>query len=303
MSEVDVAVKKEMDRMNDSFRTIIYRLQREVAPCGVEMILEDNDSTTTQEHPLTHPLVFHYAVWSKDHKKVEYALSFLSEYCKELKINGQYEKHQEGAGNNPAEIANICTYHIIVRAMKMKSQYPHVQTLACKVIEDSLFCSSMEKRIAALESGVLNAVLEAMEYFPFNLSVQRNACGALLFLVWDCRAIAQSFIGSNGHHATVTALRNFPNDVMLQRSACWLLCNISEMKGFEQSLVDADALSVLGLAFQGYNVHGSVLIRSSSSQAMSKILHYESRFNQKPLLLHASCREKSPACGGHLSLE
>jgi hypothetical protein len=278
-------IVSEETRMKESFRCIIYRL-REVSPGGVEMILEDSDisSSGDEVHPLTHPLVFHYAVWSKDIKKVQYALKFLSNHCKHWKSNDtsssgmDYNTDNNGAcssGNDLYSIANVCTYQIIVKAMKMKIQFPIIQTLACKVIEDSLFITSTEKRNAALESGALRAILEAMECFPDKVAVQRNGCGALLFLVWDSKYIAQRLIEQNGHVIIINALRTYPNDITIQRNACWLLCNISEMKGLETSLLDADALSVLGLAFQGYNIHGSVLIRSSASQAMSKLLHYD----------------------------
>lgn len=263
----------EEARMKKSFRTIIYRL-REESPGGVEMILEDGDRDS-DAHPLTHPLVFHYAIWSKDRKKVEYAMKFLSGHCKNMKCSKTYESNQEVSGDDPFVIANVCTYQIIVKAMKMKMQYPSVQSLACKVIEDSLFITPPEKRFAAYESGALHAVLEAMECFSDKLHVQRNGCGALLFLVWDSQEIAQNLVMLNGHHAVIRALRNFPSDIILQKNACWLICNLAEMKGLEQSLIEANVLPVLGEAFKGYHDHGSVLIRSSASQAMSKILHYE----------------------------
>ena len=268
-------IVSEATRMKQSFRTIIYRL-REVSPGGVEMILEDNDGDG-EIHPLTHPLVFHYAVWSKDRKKVQYALRFLSEHCKNLKSNGSYDSNQE---DDPSSIGNVCTYQIIVKAMKMKIQFPSIQSLACKVIEDSLFITPPEKRYAAVDSGALKAVIEAMESFPDKVAVQRNACGALLFLVWDSRDVAEKLIKCNGHVLIMTALRNFPNDVTLLRNACWLLCNMSEMKGLERALLNADALQVLGSAFKSYNSHGSVLIRSSASQAMSKLLHFERQHKQ-----------------------
>jgi hypothetical protein len=292
VSKERVIVSNE-NRMKESFRTIIYRL-REVSPGGVEMILEDTEtsleegnnstsrSNSKEVHPLTHPLVFHYAVWSKDIKKVQYALKFLSNHCKHWKSNTSTNKSSSFdcndiyGDNDLYSIANVCTYQIIVKAMKMKTQYPTIQASACKVIEDSLFITSNEKRTAAYDSGALKAVIDAMNTFPDKTVVQRNGCGALLFLVWDSYSIAKKLIiDHNGHVTIINALRTFPNDITIQRNACWLLCNISEMKGLESYLLNNDALSVLGLAFQGYNTHGSVLIRSSASQAMSKLLHYE----------------------------
>lgn len=274
--------KNEKQRIEQSFRTIIYRLQREVDPTGVEMILEDDCDDSKAVHPLTHPLVFHYAVWSRDRMKVEYALKFLSEHCKVLKYSGSYEQNEDIVGSDLNSIANICTFHIIVKAMKMKLQFPSVQSLGCKVIEESLYITSMEKRNAAVDSGALIAVLDAMKYFPNRLNVQRNGCGALLVLVWDTKHIAQKLIELNGLQLIVFALKTFKDDIVLVRNSCWLLCNISEMINdsgcskfsFQQSLVDANTLSVLGIAFQDYKIHGSVLIRSLASQAISKILHY-----------------------------
>jgi hypothetical protein len=274
--------KNEKQRIEHRFRAIIYRLQREVDPSGVEMILEEDCDDDNSKHPLTHPLVFHYAVWSRDRMKVEYALKFLSEHCKVLKFSGSYEQNEDILGNDLYSIASICTFHIIAKAMKMKLQFPSVQSLGCKVIEESLYVTSMEKRNAAVESGALHAVLDAMRYFPSRLNVQRNGCGALLVLVWDTNQIAQKLIDLNGLQLIVQAMQKFKNDIVLLRNSCWLLCNISEMSNdssccgfsFQQSLVDANTLSALGVAFQNYKIHGSSLIRSLASQAISKILHY-----------------------------
>lgn len=273
--------KHEMARI-ESFRTIIYRLQREVDPSGVEMILEDDCDYENAVHPLTHPLVFHYAVWSRDRMKVEYALKFLSDHCNGLKYSGSYEQMEDIVGSDIYSIANICTFHIIVKAMKMKLQFPSVQSLGCKVIEESLYITSKEKRIAAVESGALFAVLDAMRYFPNRLNVQKNGCGALLVLVWDTQQIAQKLIELNGLQLIVSALKAFKDDIVLVRNSCWLLCNISDMTkdrsdsefSFQQSLVDVNALSELGVAFQNYSIHGSALTRSLASQAISNILHY-----------------------------
>jgi hypothetical protein len=281
----ETKTKNEVDRLDQNFRTIINRLQREVGPGGVEMILEDdyNDDSSTV-HPLTHPLVFHYAVWSRDRIKVEYALKFLAEHCKILKCKGSYEQNEDIVGSDLYSIAGICTFHIVVKAMKMKIQFPSIQSLGCKVIEESLYIASIDKRNAAVESGALLAVLEAMKYFPKRLNVQRNGIGALLVLVWDTKHIAQKLIELNGLHLIVKALEAFQNDIVLLRNSCWILCNVSEMSytdssssrefSFQQALVEANTLSVLGSAFQDFKVHGSMLIRSLAGQAMSKILYY-----------------------------
>jgi len=127
---------------------------------------------------------------------------------------------------------------------------PKIQAEACKVLQSgSIYQQSRSPPLAlASNSGVLEAILLAMESYPDHLFVQQYGCGALMNL-FCCRENANRAVKVlDGIYVIVVAMKYFPTSSLLQAYACSALYNLAQWEEYKEPIVSAGGLIVIATA-------------------------------------------------------
>lgn len=118
-----------------------------------------------------------------------------------------------------------------------------IHAKACDCLK-SLACGMSETGIKTIVmTGAMNTILDAMDFSPKSLEVQRSAVGALKELL-SVDAHCFKFLRElHGHETVVDAMLAFPEDITLQQIGCSLFNDISLEEEFHHTLGKSGAVA------------------------------------------------------------
>jgi hypothetical protein len=186
-------------------------------------------------------------LWTTDRNMVEPALKRLSDLCTEKKTP------REDAVNNRMAFQLIKGYAIIVEVMNLWRKDRKIQYLCCLVILNvadgggTAGEDHQDPPPADVGTGVVEAVVTAMQAFPAFFPVQLCGCGALTSLCRSSKQNAHQLVQKNlmGIETIMSAIQRYPHATNLQVWARWCLQSILQWEDFRKAFLDAWVRSTL----------------------------------------------------------
>jgi hypothetical protein len=109
-------------------------------------------------------------------------------------------------------VASIGGVEAVVKAMRTFSNCPKLQSTACCVLGNLLFCSIGQKK--ALETSAMEVVLDALDNHMDTETVCGNACFTLHRMVAASKENTERFISSGGVTTVATVRKEWQHDDM-----------------------------------------------------------------------------------------
>ena len=211
--------------------------------------------------------LFLVELWSDDCEIVRNAINQLNLMC-----SGNSNKDKD---HNRAAIVRIGGSATLVAAMLKWHAHPKIQAEACQALQNVAF-KNAEFKTSAKETGILHAVVWAMEHHPDDCDVQASACGALANFV-AAAANADCIVHDlNGIEHVISAMTRFKENAKLQQFACLALDNLLKCNPeFKQVIVDAGGRRVLFDAIENNNcpsTEHSKYLQERACSALAKLL-------------------------------
>jgi hypothetical protein len=185
-------------------------------------------------------------LWATDRNMVEPALKRLSDLCTEKKTP------LVDAVKNRTAFQLIKGYAIIVEVMNLWKKDRKIQYLCCLVILNvadggTAGENHQDHPPADVGTGVVEAVVTAMQAFPAFFPVQLCGCGALTSLCRNSKQNAQHLVQKNlnGIETIMSAIQRYPHATNLQVWARWCLQSILQWEDFRKAFLDAWVRSTL----------------------------------------------------------
>jgi hypothetical protein len=188
-------------------------------------------------------------LWATDRNMVEPALKRLSDLCTEKKTP------LVDAVNNRTAFQLIKGYAIIVEIMNLWRKDRKIQYLCCLVILNVADGGGtavgenhhQDHPPADVGTGVVEAVVTAMQSFPAFFPVQLCGCGALTSLCRNSKQHAHQLVQKNlmGIETIMSAIQRYPQATNLQVWARWCLQSILQWEDFRKAFLDAWVRSTL----------------------------------------------------------
>ncbi|EGD79779.1 hypothetical protein PTSG_10764 [Salpingoeca rosetta] len=144
----------------------------------------------------------------------------------------------------------------IVQLMQAFPASADVQRFACKVLEGQAM-DGEPKRVEAVASGAIDAIIKAMKMHSSNGSVQKNGCGALQNLaVNDDNAVAIASKG--GIDVVVAAMKMHNSNGSVQKNGCGALQNLAVNDDNDVAIASKGGIDAVIAAMKLHNSNGGV---------------------------------------------
>ena len=211
--------------------------------------------------------IFLIDLWSDDCEIVKNAINQLNLMC-----SGNSNKDKD---HNRAAIVRIGGSATLVATMLKWHTHAKIQAEACQALQNVAF-KNVDFKTNAKDTGVLHAIVWAMEHHPHDSDVQASACGALANFVATAANTDCIVHELNGIEHIIGAMTRFKENAKLQQFACLALDNL--LKGnleFKQAIVDAGGRRVLFDAIENHNSPSkehSKYLQERASSALAKLL-------------------------------
>lgn len=172
---------------------------------------------------------------------------------------------------------------VIIRNMQRWRRCPSIQVYGCQCLTN-LSYSVLERKIAVVNSGGVEAMVDAMKSLPEYLAVQHSAINALANILSRLPDVTKRFVEEwQGLELIVRAQKRFLHDVGMQRSCCRIFFNLAFDSDIKEELYKAGAISSVGIAIEHHSE--DVEVRRLGTKFMNKLFpqpvdHNGNRQNQ-----------------------
>lgn len=168
-------------------------------------------------------------LWSDDETKLTTALGQMSSLCSKPE--------------NIAEMLSLGGHMSLTLVLRKWSSSSDVQSVGLETLHKA--AESLDFCNAVVQLGALELVVVAMKNHPNTEDVLTAGCGALLNLTLPATFAKQLVFELDGIQTVARACAAFPNNVLLQKYALWLIQYMSYWDDFKAPIVKAGGLQIL----------------------------------------------------------
>jgi hypothetical protein len=233
--------REEDDQGNHPDRVASAKVKHEVSEDTVDVVSPDA-STYSPIHQL-----IVVDLWSNDNKVVKEAL------CCFIK--------------NAATVYRAGGAFSIVGAMRRWYKNRDIQELGCAALG---IAANRSKgfRLHAKEAGAFDVIVGAMKMYSNNCTLQTYGCesiGKLCLGIVEHAALVVNTM--EGHDFILAAMKKFPDDVLLQRWACFALCTLSNWKELQAPICYAGGRRALLDAIETHTDESEIYVNRIQKRA------------------------------------